>query len=35
MLLEPGRVPVVGAGRERLMEEMAARLMDEAGLSAL
>ncbi|MEH6652573.1 ligase-associated DNA damage response DEXH box helicase [Loktanella salsilacus] len=35
MLLEPGRVPVVGAGRERLMEEMAARLMEEAGLSAL
>jgi ATP-dependent Lhr-like helicase len=35
MLLESGRVPVAGAGRERLMEEMAARLMEEAGLSTL
>lgn len=35
MLLEAGRVPIAGAGRERLMEDAAARLMEEAGLSAL
>ena len=32
MLLEMGRVPVEGAGRERLMAETADRLMREAGL---
>lgn len=32
MLLETGRVPVEGAGRERLMTIEAARLMAEAGL---
>ncbi len=35
MLLEMGRVPIAGAGRQRLMEVAAARLMEEAGLSAL
>ncbi|QUS36806.1 ligase-associated DNA damage response DEXH box helicase [Falsirhodobacter algicola] len=33
LLLELGRVPVMGAARERLMEDEAARLMAEAGLS--
>ena len=33
LFLERGRVPVDGAGRERLMAEAAARLMSEAGLS--
>ncbi len=33
MLLEMGRVPVIGAGRERLMAEAAERLMAEAGLN--
>ena len=32
MFLEMGRVPVKGAGEERLIEEKAARLMAEAGL---
>jgi ATP-dependent Lhr-like helicase len=32
MFLEMGRVPVKGAGEERLIEERAARLMAEAGL---
>ncbi|MFD1913130.1 ligase-associated DNA damage response DEXH box helicase [Halodurantibacterium flavum] len=32
MLLEQGRVPVEGAGRERLAEEAARRLMEAAGL---
>ena len=32
LILEIGRVPVVGAGRERLEAEEAARLMAEAGL---
>jgi ATP-dependent Lhr-like helicase len=32
MFLEMGRVPVEGAGRERLMAEAADRLMREAGL---
>jgi len=32
MLLEMGRVPVEGAGRDRLMAETADRLMREAGL---
>ncbi|WP_062762335.1 ligase-associated DNA damage response DEXH box helicase [Falsirhodobacter sp. alg1] len=35
MLLEMGPVPVVGAARERLMAEEAARLMREAGLADL
>ncbi|RBI86600.1 ligase-associated DNA damage response DEXH box helicase [Rhodosalinus halophilus] len=34
LFLEPGRVPVEGAGRERLAEEAAAALMAEAGLDA-
>ncbi len=33
LFLEVGKVPVVGAGRERLMEEEAARLMETAGLA--
>ena len=32
LFLEPGRVPIAGAGRERLVEEEAARLMEAAGL---
>jgi ATP-dependent Lhr-like helicase len=32
LFLEPGRVPVEGAGRERMAEATAARLMAEAGL---
>jgi ATP-dependent Lhr-like helicase len=32
-MLEQGRVPVQGAGRERLVAEAAARLMAEAGLA--
>ena len=32
MLLEVGRVPIAGAGRERLLEEEAARMMAAAGL---
>jgi ATP-dependent Lhr-like helicase len=32
LLLEPGRVPVQGAGAARLVEETARRLMSEAGL---
>ena len=35
LFLEPGRVPVVGEGRERLLEEEAERLMAEAGLDML
>ncbi|WP_323763654.1 ligase-associated DNA damage response DEXH box helicase [Marinovum sp.] len=35
MLLEVGKVPVMGAGRERLLEEEAAALMSEAGLDRL
>jgi ATP-dependent Lhr-like helicase len=34
LFLEPGRVPVEGAGRERLAEDAAAALMAEAGLPA-
>jgi ATP-dependent Lhr-like helicase len=34
LFLEPGRVPVEGAGRERLAEEAAAALMAQAGLDA-
>jgi len=33
LLLEPGRIPVEGAGRERMATELAARLMAEAGLA--
>jgi len=33
LFLEHGRVPVDGAARDRLLEETAARLMAEAGLS--
>ena len=32
LFLEPSRIPVHGAGRERLVEEAAARLMQAAGL---
>jgi ATP-dependent Lhr-like helicase len=32
LMLEMGRVPIRGAGAERLMEEQAAALMAEAGL---
>ncbi len=32
MFLEPGKIPVFGAGRERLLEDAAARLMAAAGL---
>ncbi|SEN37417.1 ATP-dependent helicase Lhr and Lhr-like helicase [Loktanella fryxellensis] len=35
MLLEAGRIPIAGAGRERLMEDAATRLMTEAGLDTL
>ena len=34
LLLEAGRIPVAGAGQERLMEAEAARLLAEAGLTA-
>ncbi len=33
LFLEPGRIPVHGAGRERLMAETADRLMAAAGLA--
>ncbi|SFB01759.1 ATP-dependent helicase Lhr and Lhr-like helicase [Poseidonocella pacifica] len=33
LFLEPGKVPVEGAGRERLLAEEAERLMEEAGLA--
>jgi ATP-dependent Lhr-like helicase len=33
LFLEPGRIPVQGEGRERLLAEAAARLMAEAGLA--
>ena len=35
LFLEPGRVPVYGEGRERLLEEEAERLMSTAGLDTL
>lgn len=35
MLLEMGRVPIAGAGRERLMEDAAERLMIAAGIASL
>ncbi len=35
LFLEPGRIPVWGEGRERLMQDRAAELMQEAGLSDL
>ncbi len=35
LFLEHGRIPVLGEGRERLMELKAAELMTEAGLAAL
>ena len=34
MFLEQGRIAVAGAGQDRLMEEEAARLMQEAGIAA-
>ena len=33
LFLEAGRIPVDGAGRERLLHEAADRLMAEAGLA--
>jgi ATP-dependent Lhr-like helicase len=33
LFLEPGRIPVLGEGRERMVAEAAARLMAEAGLA--
>lgn len=33
LFLEPGRIPVQGAGRERLMQDAAQRLMQAAGLA--
>ena len=33
LFLEPGRIPVHGTGRERMLEEAAMRLMAEAGLA--
>ena len=33
LLLEVGKVPIAGAARERLVEEEAARLLEEAGLA--
>ncbi|MDR7123669.1 ligase-associated DNA damage response DEXH box helicase [Pseudotabrizicola sp. 4114] len=33
LFLEPGRIPVQGAGRERLAEDAARRLMEAAGLA--
>ena len=35
MLLERGKIPVAGNARERMMEETAALLMENAGLSQL
>ncbi|NBD29942.1 MAG: ligase-associated DNA damage response DEXH box helicase [Alphaproteobacteria bacterium] len=35
LFLEPGKVPITGEGRERLLEAEAARQMAEAGLGAL
>ena len=35
MLLEVGKVPIVGEGRERLVAQEAAALMAEAGLDGL
>ena len=35
LFLEPGRVPVFGEGRERLVEDEAAKLMQAAGLDDL
>jgi ATP-dependent Lhr-like helicase len=35
LFLEPGRIPVFGEGRERLLEDKAAELMREAGLGDL
>lgn len=35
LFLEPGRVPVFGEGRERLVEQEAERLMQAAGLESL
>jgi ATP-dependent Lhr-like helicase len=35
LFLEPGRIPVFGEGRERLLQDRAAELMTEAGLADL
>jgi ATP-dependent Lhr-like helicase len=35
LFLEPGRIPVFGEGRERLLQDRAAELMAEAGLADL
>jgi ATP-dependent Lhr-like helicase len=33
LFLEPGRVPIIGEGRERMLQSEAARLMEAAGLN--
>ncbi len=33
LFLEPGRIPIKGAGQERILADTAARLMEEAGLA--
>ena len=33
MMLEMGRVPITGQGRERLVEDAARKLMHDAGLA--
>ena len=33
LFLEPGRIPVQGTGRDRIVEDAARRLMEEAGLA--
>ena len=35
MFLEQGRIAISGAGRDRMMEEEAERLMAEAGVATL
>ena len=35
LFLEPGRIPIVGEGRERILAAEAERLMSEAGLDGL
>ena len=35
LMLEHGRVPIDGAGRERLLADRAGRLLEEAGLADL
>ena len=35
LFLEPGRIPIAGEGRERILAAEAERLMAEAGLDAV